>query len=280
MGWSRASSSWRTGWFPRFHRQQKAVRLIQYHRSFDLSGSAVLDCAPRLAIPSALLPVEPPLREIPPGLQAYLAELHETHPQLSPILGILPHLSTVASTVDRNFDDPAFWRNAVGATIIIGPVVRRLLTMPRLSDYAVSEAEFDLLTVQEMVRLACLMLLSAIKGRFGLNTLDMGPLWTKFSRLLSQPLDNIPRQIQQLRLWALMVSGLVQPAEGRAAPLVLSVVNTMAVMGLSSSLDAVNAVKRLVWVGILEEQQVALLAQEIDTLSGADAIHGSAIGEN
>jgi len=208
-----------------------------------------------------------PVHEAPTALRSCLEELQRSFYQLllSPILQILPALSGIASIADRNLDEPMFWQDSEEVTAIIGPVTHQLLSMTRLADHAASEDEFDILTVQEMVRLACLMLLSALKSRFGMNGLDMTPLSSKFSELLGPPLEEVPRPLRRLQLWALIVSGLLQPSEGRSR-LVSCVFDTMLQMDIANGRDAVDSARQMLWSRALEEEQATLLAQEIDVL--------------
>ncbi|CAG9977263.1 unnamed protein product [Clonostachys byssicola] len=228
----------------------------------DLVGSAAFDTLPRFPIPKEFTATDKSPRETPPALRSLILYMSLAFPQLTPISEALCMTSSVARKVNTNSHDSDFWKDAVGAMELLGPVTHHLLSACRIDSVGINASRIQVLG--EIVRLVCLMLLSRLKGLFSLNTLDMTPLWTRFMATLSVFVINRDAAcLDGLELWALVTSALVQPGQGMEE-LLPHIEAAMRSKGSTDIHEAIKLTKELIWIDIIEGQGEALLAGRMD----------------
>ncbi len=177
---------------------------------------------------------------------------------------ILQMMSSVANTVNRHDSDALFRGVDVEAVNILTPLTHYLLSMPRIPGIHPPEFESDLLVLRELVQLACLMLLSGLKKRFSLNASDMTRLRERLLSLLAAETEETTGMFNELRLWALVTSALLQSSQDRAA-FVHDIRRLMIELGLRRAYEAINITKVVIWIENLEAQEEAQLVQEVDS---------------
>lgn len=228
----------------------------------DLVGSAALDTLPRFSAPKEFATADRSAKETPPALRSLIFYMNLAFPQLSPISEALCMMYSVAHKVNTNSHNPDFWNDSIGALDLLGPVTHHLLSACRISEVGSDISRIRILG--EMVRLVCLMLLSRLKSLFSLNTLDMTPLCTNFTTTLSLFVTNREATyVDNLELWALVTSALVQPSDGMEE--LLPHIEAITRSKVSTDIHgAVELTKELIWIDAIEGQGEALLAGKID----------------
>lgn len=232
----------------------------------DLAGAVVYDIKPRLPLPLDIaISVAHELPRIPPCVY-----LDGAGPRLAPVAQALRLMSSVAVTVNANADDPLFWKGDMNAARMIGPVTHSLLSMPRLSEAIPGEAqpedhEAGLPVLAEMLRLACLVLLAALKMRLSLPTWEMVALQSKFQQLLDRKHDTygLSEPLRSCQLMALVTTALFANGDDRAN-LVAEIRRVMAMSGLETGHEAIESVRWMLWIDSIESQSAEKLSQEID----------------
>ncbi|KAF5003983.1 hypothetical protein FDECE_9483 [Fusarium decemcellulare] len=229
----------------------------------DLVGSAALDTTPRFPVPSAFSTANKSAKETQPALRFLISYMKLASPQLSPILGALCMMSSVAQKVNSNSHNPDFWKDGVSAIHLLGPVTHHLLSACRV--FQAGSATSEVLILGEMIRLTCLMLLSRLKGIFSLNTWDMAPLWANFMTTLSLPVtDKVTTHVNDLGLWALVTCALVQPGDDMEE-LLPHIEAAMRAKGITDMHGAIDLAKSLIWIDAIEGQGEVLLAGQMDS---------------
>ncbi|KAH7136397.1 hypothetical protein EDB81DRAFT_693487 [Dactylonectria macrodidyma] len=235
----------------------------------DLVGRSTLDIPPRFPIPKELTAPNMSPEAMPPAMRLLLPRMQLEFPQLSSISEALYMMSSVAQRVNSNSHSLDLWRNEVGAVSLLGPVTHHLLSLPHMSGFR-SDAP-GAIVVGEMVRLVCLMLLSYLKGLFSLNTLDMVPLCAKFMAAAARPTrDDEVGQLNDLRLWALITSGLLLSNDDTRA-LLPHIRAAMRFLGITDIHHAFDLAKGLLWLHVVEGQGEAQLTEVIGTAAGVCA---------
>lgn len=173
-------------------------------------------------------------------------------------------MCSIAENVNRNSDSARFWEDDVGSIQMLGPVTHHLLSAPRLEDTATDDA--DILVVGELVRLACLMLLSGLKMRFSLNASDIVPLRVKFENVAARIVRDLDRPLQDLKLWALVTVGILHSSDQRLG-LIPHISSAMRSMGISDGQAVIDFSKSLIWIDSLEAHGEVQLAQEVDFIT-------------
>lgn len=230
----------------------------------DLVGSTVLDTSPRFTIPPDLPLYE--VKDVHMPLAQLLGGIQSTYPQSPWLASAMRMMCSVANTVNRNANSDPFWQDEVGAIHLLGPVTHHVLSAPRAYDDTAED--YHVSVVFELARLTCLMLFSALKMRFCLNSADMEPLQARFAQLL--PLGSYcaaEGPIAQLKLWALITAGLLHTSDMRIKLGLVSVVETLAASeGLFSSDAILDFARSMIWIECLQEQQELGLRHEFDAI--------------
>lgn len=226
----------------------------------DLVGGTVVDAPPRMSAPKDLCAATPVPGDVSPRLRMLLHQLTSEDRRLLPVVQGLELMSALAGVVNRRGGDLHFWRDDVGALHLLTPVIHHFLSAPRHPDHAMLAS--DALYVGEMTRLVCLMLISALKERFALNTSDALPLQTRFSSLVMRGVTQSDGCVLELRTWALVTATLLQPAGDRAAlmPYVLGAVQRMSMQGQTPH-GVVDSARGLLWVDALDTHEPLELEQ-------------------
>ncbi len=135
-----------------------------------------------------------------------------------------------------------------------------LLSLPRPA--GVPEQQPDEILAGEMVRLTCLLMLSELKKRFSLNSLDLVPLRERVMPR-EPPTAALPvGDLLDLKLWALVTCATLQSAENRAA-LIPHIRNIAVAAGLAKPEEIILFAKRLVWIAAIQADGEVALEREL-----------------
>jgi len=228
----------------------------------DVTGSAVFDTVPRFLLPREMS--DTGFQGVKsPELDILMLNIQGPHPSLLPALRALEMLSAVAAIVNRQGDDPAFWQDDVRAIHILAPLAHYLLSMQRIQPGDSIALQSPELVVGEMARLACLMLLSGLKGRYpDFDTTDMTSLWSRLVAISSLNTE-CSGYLLDLQLWALITSGLLQEAVQRAL-LIPTTQRAYRRSGYTHAREVVSMVRHVAWINILEDANEKDILGEIE----------------
>lgn len=222
----------------------------------DILGRSVADENPRFPIPPEISDVKPGVGSLP----TILANAITQYPDLEPAVHGLGMMISAADRVNNEGKSLAFWHDETLAIHLIGPVTHHLLSMPRLPQKH-HRASCTVVLAEE-IRLACLVLLSAVKARFSLNTSDLGPLQEKLRLLPDWDVGQMDTPLARLHLWAMITWNLsVQGSVDNGTA--IRICRTMHALGISNCRAAVDSAKELAWIDAIEEDRAGQLAEEL-----------------
>ncbi|KAF4554913.1 Hypothetical protein D9617_3g019820 [Elsinoe fawcettii] len=216
----------------------------------ELVGSTVLDSVPRFPVPHHIAAYANVLEyKAPRCLQSLLLDVLSTFNQLSPICRAMYMLSSVARNINQHSGDAGFWNDAISAVNMLGPVTHYLLSMPR-QDWTPGTTSPEL-AVAELTRLVCLLILSRLKGKFLLNTVDSHGLASAFmARLHELPSIKTSRCLEDLKLWSLITFALLHHG-GHDEALIPDIRAAIGSDDIFRATHAMDLVRGLLWVDVL-----------------------------
>lgn len=127
------------------------------------------------------------------------------------------------------------------------------------------------LIAREMVRLACLMLMSRLKGLFAFPASERVALQARLAGFVSQEAKTLGKRYFELKIWALATVALLQHRGGRGV-YIREMQREMRTMDNPTSFDAPGIARDIVWIDILMSPFADELAEDMalhDVLSEA-----------
>ncbi|KIV90794.1 hypothetical protein PV10_05402 [Exophiala mesophila] len=224
---------------------------------FDVLVSSFYDTLPRFAVSSQISDIALSRGTLAPDLQAILHSLQEFE-QLQGIAKCLERVACLASYVNSNSERPRFWRNSVEAGKLIIPISHSLLSLPKCSDVSESPEKNPVELIEDMVRIALLAQLAALKRYCSLIADELPALQTRFTALLDMGRTQFPK----LELWAVVSMALMM--NGQRKLYVKTICQLMKRMSLRDAEEAVKDVKRVIWIERISSQNSQALEAEID----------------
>jgi hypothetical protein len=141
-------------------------------------------------------------------------------------------LAAVVTTVNSQRKDPAFWTDDMAAIRLLVPALHALQSVT---------ADGPL----EMVRLAGLMLLSMLKGRFGLSAADLVPLRRSLVASIATLQPSSPSW--RWEIWALVTAALQVEVDVERVLILEALRNAMVNANIASAEKALNFAKGMIW---------------------------------
>ncbi|EKJ71823.1 hypothetical protein FPSE_08008 [Fusarium pseudograminearum CS3096] len=218
----------------------------------DLVGAAVLNSRPRFPVPGSMLQFRANDSDLSYSLQILLLRLEETYSDLLSLFDGLRLLGSLVATVNRRGDIIGFWRDEVEIVTMLGTVSHHLLSMPSLLEVSNRRSDDGPVIVQEMVRLAGLMILSKLKRLASHNYSDMPRLQQRFLALLDLPCLRISWELQQLRAWAFVIGVSLAEAETKDA-IAANLHDLLPDMGFPNFEAMVGETKQLMWLNLVPD---------------------------
>jgi hypothetical protein len=240
--------------------------MLTSHFSYDVCGAMVFDSPPRFPVAPCLVTTNSTIRAAPPRLQAILLQLQQMPPSISIVAGALLQLSEIADIVNLNSHSTAFWKKDVDAIHLIGPPMHYLLSMPRLPEEFATLPDAGDLVVRELIRLVCLLVMSALKQRFTFFTVERGTIQAKIAQFISSNLQYIGSEYREIRIWALITAALLE--ESTMRELYLVKLGDEALASHNSSQSLVDIAREIIWLGCLESSGSDELVNDIDSAFG------------
>lgn len=227
----------------------------------------VFDSYPRFPLPAGAPSTSTRyLRGIPPRLQALLIQLMP--PAVAPAGEALKMISSIADVININSHSTSFWKRDIDAISLLGPCIHFLLSMPRLSSEFETNADSEDLIAREMVRLVCLMLMSKSKELFSFFASEGVALQARVAQFMSRNAKRLGKRYFELKIWALVVSALMQHRDGRGV-YIHEVQREMRTMDNLTPYGAVEIARDIVWIDILMSPSTDELVEDMTLHSDA-----------
>jgi hypothetical protein len=133
--------------------------------------------------------------------------------------------------------------------------------MPRHSLEAGTDLNASGSLIRIMLRLACLLFIGFLKNHCRVSPTAVAENQHRLARLLTTMSVDWSLYMD-LRLWVLTISALA--TEGSRKFYVSEIASTMDLLGMTVWKDAHNALKELIWIGVLLDQPVESLGIEVE----------------
>ncbi len=247
----------------------------QLHKSltacrFDIQGCSIFDSTPRFPLPRWSLLSTTQNDVLSPNLQDVIQRLRHCSDDLILTATAFEKAAQLASFVNTNAHYPQFWRDGATAAKQISQVAHCLLSLPRPNRFSLSSRNSSDLLLTELVKLALLIMIAKLKQEFCLIFVELPALLERFSALLhiATCFDN---QFTETVLWASMLVALVEQPDSRQVH--VSVISLlMKKVGISTSRDAIEHARQLVWIDVLMKPAVKRLSFEVDCAIHSDPL--------
>lgn len=226
----------------------------------------VFDSPPRFSVAPGLVTTNSTIRGAPPRLQAILLQLQQMPPSISIIADALQQVSEIADIVNLNSHATAFWKKDVDAILLIGPPMHHLLSMPRLPREFATLPDAGDLVVRELIRLVCLLIMSALKQKFTFFTVERDTIQAKLAQFIASNLQYIGFEHREIKIWALITAALLEERSMRE--LYLMKLEDEALASHTSPQSLVNIARDIIWLGCLESSGSDELVHDMDLAFG------------
>ena len=170
----------------------------------------------------------------------------------------LERVACLASYVNSNSESLQFWRNSVEAGKLIIPISHSLLSLPKRSNVLESLDKNPTELIEDILRIALLAQLAALKRYFSLIADELPALQTRYTALLDMGRTQFPK----LELWAVVSMALMM--NGQRKLYVKTICQLMKRMSLRDAEDAVKDAKSVIWIERISSQNSQALEAEID----------------
>jgi hypothetical protein len=231
---------------------------------FDVTGAAVHDVPARFPVPKRVL--NGPSQDESPSL--YLVNLTgsiEAASMTKPLAFAFRKVASLATYINNHADKSNFPRTGLAATNMIGPAAHACLSIPRLQSHPVIDGihpcQSPDLLVQEMLRLALLILIARLKKSFGLLSVEMELYYIKLVNLVPK-LDKV-NLLPQLRIWALVVVASIME-KPLTQQYTRQICTAMTKLNLFCGLQAVEFSRRIAWINMICDTGVPRIISEIN----------------
>lgn len=159
-------------------------------------------------------------------------------------------ISSIADVINTNSHSASFWKRDIDAISLLGPCIHFLLSMPRLSSNFETKANSEDLIAREMVRLVCVMLMSRLKELFAFFASERVALQARIAQFVSQNAKRLGKRYFELKIWALVVTALMQHRDGRGV-YIHEVQREMRTTDNLTPYGMVEIARDIVWIDIL-----------------------------
>jgi hypothetical protein len=210
------------------------------------------------------------LEELPSNLIHLLARLESTDFNLVCLGDGLRQTAQLASYVNSHAQQPQFWKAGVEATKLVGPAAHCVLFVPRLDllSYLDDDGSCLVLLLQEIVRLALLILLATLKRNFSLIAGELGLFLERFSVIT--PLILGYSFFPELRLWAYLLAACAR-ADTIPQIQMSEIRRAMRDLQIQKSEDAVTVAKNIIWIHSLLDREIERVKQIDQHFTASDS---------
>ncbi|KIW83801.1 hypothetical protein Z517_03047 [Fonsecaea pedrosoi CBS 271.37] len=236
--------------------------IVMFTCWFDILGASVFDRKPLFPVAFGLSSASAQDNVLSPSLTDLLMRIRDSSEGLFDVTTALEKTAHLTMFVNNNGGNPLFWKDGASAASRITPVLHLLLSLRRFTDPASSGHTLPKLVLQEMVRLALLIVVASVKQAFALIADELAGLLQRFSTFVPMA-SRIDTYFPELSLWAIIMVATLQPDK----PDLLharATLNVMRAMGVKSGKAAIEIAQSFIWIDKLMEMSVAKVIFEID----------------
>ncbi|KAI0515313.1 hypothetical protein F5B22DRAFT_607983 [Xylaria bambusicola] len=242
---------------------------------YDLTGAAYRNTLPLFEVPKGSI-TEIDTRNDSIYFKMLLDSWDRHCPYLGDIQGALLATAAVASYVNMRCRDASFWKEDTTAAQLIIPALHAVLSLEgRLLPSDPSDPTFSGIAAREAFRRSSLIFLASLKVKFGVASAELNRHLKDF-----QEISRIPHVdwtvVPELNLWAHAIVALEAEGEQRSWH-VSVIVNMMEGAGFTSSQQAMDVVRGIIWIEALFVDKVESLCRDLDSLLAPRTVHQSSM---
>jgi hypothetical protein len=228
----------------------------------SVKESLTMDTPPRFQLPNDLIQdFDNPHRFI--GLDSATAAWNVEFAGQTDISVVLSDIARMAQFINDAAGSAFIWQDIWFMCLRFLPIFHKLLSLPR--DHLDQQNAKPGTAIREVVRLTCIVLLSLMNRRFCITPDLVAMYKNQIPKLLiNNPVDW--SSLSNLRLWVLVIAGLVAEGKERAW-LVGEVLKTMDQLGLNTWNEAFSVVKEIIWLDELLNDDANKFGFEIEELA-------------
>ncbi|KAI0433600.1 hypothetical protein F5Y09DRAFT_52117 [Xylaria sp. FL1042] len=242
--------------------------LISWH---DLTGAAYRNRLPIFGVPKdSITNIDTKNDTI--YFKMLLDSWNRSCPYLGDIRSALQATAAVASYVNQHCKTPSFWMDDMMAVRLLVPALHEVLSLEgRALPSSPSDPVYSGTAAREAFRRSLLIFLASLKAKFGVANFELNRHLKDF-----QQISKIPHVdwalVPELSLWAHTIAALQAEGDGRSWH-ISAIVSIMESAGFTSSQQALDVVRGMIWVEALFVDKVETLCHEIDDLVASNTIH-------
>ncbi|KAI0200008.1 hypothetical protein F4808DRAFT_174180 [Astrocystis sublimbata] len=229
----------------------------------DLSGASYRNSRPYFRIPQGSI-TNIDTKSDTTYLKLLIDSWDKRCPYLGDVQDALQATAAVASYVNQHCQKPGFWVDDVTAARLLGPALHKVLSLEgRALPNDPSSQEYSGTAAREAFRRSALIFLASLKAKFGGPAFELRRHLDDFGEI-----SRIPHVdwavVPELNLWAHTIAALGQESARRDWH-VLAIVSIMESAGFTSSVQALDVVRGVIWVDDLFADKVETVCREIDS---------------
>ncbi|KAI1757326.1 hypothetical protein F4782DRAFT_548223 [Xylaria castorea] len=234
--------------------------MISWH---DLSGASYRNGHPYFGIPRGSI-TDIDTKSDTMYFKLLLDSWDESCPHLADIRSALKATAAVASYVNQHYQTSRFWTDDLRAARLLAPALHLVLSLEgRALPSDPLDPAYAGTAAREAFRRSSLIFLGALKAKFGGVTFELGRHLDDF-REISQIPHIDWAVVPELNLWAHTIAALERESDKRSCH-VSAIVSIMESAGFTSSRQALDVVRGIIWVEVLFADKVEALCHEIDS---------------
>jgi hypothetical protein len=192
-------------------------------------------------------------------LEGIIAALNSMYVEQADICLVLSAIARMAQFMNDSPRNAPFWRDMWFMSLKFMPIFQQLLSLPR-DDLDQLHLEPGVV-IREATRLTCIILLGIMNKKFHIDPDGIAIHKNRVMKLLSNTsTDWFP--FMKLRLWILVITGLVEEGRERAWH-VGEISKAMKQLDLNTWNEALLTVKEIIWVDELLDDEAHKLESEV-----------------
>ncbi|KAI1429936.1 hypothetical protein F5Y12DRAFT_781557 [Xylaria sp. FL1777] len=241
--------------------------IISWH---DLTGAAYRNEPPIFGMPKDSI-TDIDTRDDTVYFKMLLDSWNRNCPYLGDIQSALKATAAVASYVNQHGRTAQFWRDDILAARLLIPALHEVLSLEgRALPSCPSDPAYSGTAAREAFRRSLLIFLATLKAKFGVASFELSRHLKDFQEISKIPHVDWAR-VPELSLWAHAIAALQAGSDQRSWH-VSAIVSIMERADFTSSKQALDVVRGIIWVEDLFVDKVETLCHEIDSLVASNTV--------
>ncbi|KAK5624572.1 hypothetical protein RRF57_000288 [Xylaria bambusicola] len=232
---------------------------------YDLTGAAYRNTLPLFEVPKGSITEIDTTTNDSIYFKMLLGSWDRNCPYLGDIQSALLATAAAASYVNTRCRNANFWKEDTTAARLIIPALHAVLSLEgRVLPNDPSDPTFSGIVAREAFRRSSLIFLASLKVKFGVASAELNRHLKDF-----QEISRIPyvdwAVVPELNLWAHAIAALEAESDQRSWH-VSVIVEMMEGAGFTSSQQAMDVVRGIIWIEALFVGKVEWLCRDLDSL--------------